>query len=130
MGYRWTKSCKRVTGKLTLFYLKDLTWSDNNNMYLGPVVAAQQVLDPSPQHPHLREEKKGGGGGGGGGGHASCNQVLGVYPRVQVLVTSPDVHGRSFIFVSPTRSGDTMDSSSWSSASSSAPSSASAEISC
>ena len=30
----------------TNFYLKDLTWSDNdNNMYLGPVVAAQQVLD-------------------------------------------------------------------------------------
>ena len=29
----------------TIFYLKDLTWSDNdNNMYLGPVVVAQ-VLD-------------------------------------------------------------------------------------
>ena len=58
----------------TNFYLKDLTWSDkDNNMYLGPVVAAQQVLDPSPQHPHLREEK---GWGGGGGGHASCIQVF------------------------------------------------------
>ena len=45
----------------TNFYLKDLTWSDNdNNMYLGPVVAAQQVLVPSPQHTHLRKEKKGG----------------------------------------------------------------------
>ena len=43
------------------FYLKDLTWSDDKNMYLGPVVAAQQVLDPSPQHAHLWEEKKGGG---------------------------------------------------------------------
>ena len=44
----------------TNFYLNDLTWSDNdNNMYLGPVVAAQQILDPSPQHPHLQEEKKG-----------------------------------------------------------------------
>ena len=32
-------------------------------MYLGPVAAAQQVLDPSPQHTHLREEKKEGGGG-------------------------------------------------------------------
>ena len=53
----------------TNFYLKDLTWSDNNNnMYLGPVVAAQQVLDPSPQHPHLQEEKK--------GEHASRNQVF------------------------------------------------------
>ena len=47
----------------TNFYLKDLTWSDNdNNMYLGPVVAAQQVPDPSPQHTHVWEEKKGGGG--------------------------------------------------------------------
>ena len=28
----------------TNFYLKDVTWSNNdNNMYLGPVVAAQQV---------------------------------------------------------------------------------------
>ena len=50
----------------TNFYLKDLAWSDNdNNMYLGPVVAAQQVLDPSPQTSHPRKEKKGGGGGGG-----------------------------------------------------------------
>ena len=45
----------------TNFYLKDLTWSDNdNNMYLGPVVAAQ-VLDPSPQTSHPWKEKKWGG---------------------------------------------------------------------
>ena len=45
----------------TNFYLKDLTWSDNdNNMYLGPVVVAQQVLDPSPQTSYPRKEKKGG----------------------------------------------------------------------
>ena len=32
----------------TNFYLKDLTWSNNeNNMYLGPVVTTQQILDPS-----------------------------------------------------------------------------------
>ena len=55
----------------TNFYLKDLAWSDNdNNMYLGPVVAAQQVLDPSPQTSHPRKEKK------GGGGHIRCNQVF------------------------------------------------------
>ena len=30
-------------------------------MYLGPVVATQQVLDPSPQNCHPRKEKKGGG---------------------------------------------------------------------
>ena len=45
----------------TNFYLKDLTWSDNDkNMHLGPVVAAQQVLDPSPQNCPPRKEKKGG----------------------------------------------------------------------
>ena len=43
----------------TNFYLKDLTWSDtDNNMYLGPVVAAQQVLDPSPQTSCPRKEKR------------------------------------------------------------------------
>ena len=57
----------------TNFYLKDLTWSDNDNMYLGPVVAAQ-VLDPSPQTRYPRKEKK--GGGGGGGGHIRYNQVF------------------------------------------------------
>ena len=46
----------------TNFYLKDLTWSDDNNMYLGPVVAAQQVLDPSPQTSYPGKEKKGEGG--------------------------------------------------------------------
>ena len=45
----------------TNFYLKDLTWSDNdNNMYLGPLVVAQQVLDPSPQTRYPRKEKRGG----------------------------------------------------------------------
>ena len=44
----------------TNFYLKDLTWSHNDNMYLGPVVAAQQVLDSSPQS-NPRKEKRGGG---------------------------------------------------------------------
>ena len=54
----------------TNFYLKDLTWSDtDNNMYLGPMVAAQQVLDPSPQTSCPRKEK-------GGGGHIRYNQVF------------------------------------------------------
>ena len=55
----------------TNFYLKDLTWSDtDNNLYLGPVVAAQQVLDPSPQTSCPRKEKK------GGGWHIRYNQVF------------------------------------------------------
>ena len=60
----------------TNFYLKDLTWSDNdNNLYLGPVVAAQQVLDPSPQSSHPRKEKGGGGGGGGTSGTTKSSGV-------------------------------------------------------
>ena len=56
----------KAQNTFTNFYLKDLTWSDQeNNMYLGPVVAAQQVLDPSPQNIYSRKEKKRGGGGGG-----------------------------------------------------------------
>ena len=45
----------------TNFYLKHLTWSDNNNIYLGPVVVAQ-VLDPSAQTTYPQKEKRGGGG--------------------------------------------------------------------
>ena len=65
VGFWWTNSCKLVTGKLTTHfqfsYLKDLTWSDiDNNMYLGPVVAAQKVLDPSPQTIYPRKENNGG----------------------------------------------------------------------
>ena len=30
-------------------------------MYLGPVVVAQQVLDPTPQTSYPRKEKRGGG---------------------------------------------------------------------
>ena len=60
---------RKAHNKFTNFYLKDLTWSDNDdNMYLGPVVAAQQVLDPYPQTSHPRKEKK--------GGHIRCNQVF------------------------------------------------------
>ena len=40
-------------------------WKAHKNMYLGPVVVAQQVLDPSPQTRYPRKEKRGGGGGGG-----------------------------------------------------------------
>ena len=45
----------------TNFYVKDLTWSDNDkNMYLGPVVVPEQVLDPSSQTSYPWKEKKGG----------------------------------------------------------------------
>ena len=95
MGYRWTKSCKLVTGKLTThlqIYLKYLTFSDNNNnMYLGPVVAAQQVLDPSPQTSHPRREKK--------GGDSHCSQVCrSLNSRVKVYDYLLRMLVRSFIF--------------------------------
>ena len=65
----------------TNFYLKDLTWSDNdNNMYLGPMVVAQQVLDPSPQTSCPWKEK--GGWGGGGGAHPLPPSLQESNPRI------------------------------------------------
>ena len=79
------------------FYLKDLTWSHNdNNMYLGPVVAAQQVLDPSPQTSHPRKERK---GGGGGGGHIHYSQVFrSLIPGSRYRFTFQDVTGKVILY--------------------------------
>ena len=52
----------------TNYYPKHLTWSDDNNMYLGPVVVVQQVLDPSPSDQLSSERKE--------GGHIHYNQVF------------------------------------------------------
>ena len=73
----------KAHNSFTNFYLRDLTWSDNdNNMYLGPVVVAQQVLDPSPQTSCPRKEKKGGGGGGGGRAHPLQPSLQESIPRI------------------------------------------------
>ena len=43
----------------TKFYLKDLTWSDNDsNKYLDLAVAAQQVLDVSPWNAHPQKKER------------------------------------------------------------------------
>ena len=84
----------------TNFYLKDLTWSDtDNNMYLGPVVAAQQVLDPSPQTSCPRKEKKG-GGGGGGGAHPLQPSLQESLPGSRYSFTFKMLRVRSFLFFS------------------------------
>ena len=73
-------------------YQKDLTWSNNdNNMYLGPVEAAQ-VLDPSPQTSHPRKEKK-------GGGHICYSQVFrSLIPGSRYRFTSQDVTGKVIFY--------------------------------
>ena len=78
----------------TNFYLKDLTWSDNdNNMYLGPVVAAQQVLDPSPQTSHPQKKKK------RGGVHIRYSQVFrSLIPGSRYRFTSQDVTGKVIFY--------------------------------
>ena len=83
---------------LTNFYLKDLTWSDNdNNMYLGPIVAAQQVLDPSPQTAHAWKEKK--RWVGGGGKHIRSSQVFrSLIPGSRYWLPPQDVMVRSLIY--------------------------------
>ena len=79
----------------TNFYLKDLTWSDtDNNLYLGPVVAAQQVLDPSPQTSCPRKEKK--GGGGGGGAHPLQPSLQESFPGSRYSFTFKMLRVRSF----------------------------------
>ena len=77
----------------TNFYLKDLTWSgNNNNMYLGPVVEAQQVLDPSPQTSYPLKEKL-------GGGHIRFNQVFrNLIPGSRYRFTSQDVTGKVIFY--------------------------------
>ena len=76
----------------TNFYLKDLTWSNNdNNMYLGPVVVGQQVLDPSPQTAHPQKEKK--------GGHICCSQVFrSLIPGSRYWLSPQDVMVKSLIY--------------------------------
>ena len=77
----------------TNFYLKDLTWSDtDNNMYLGPVVAAQQVLDPSPQTSCPRKEKR------GGGAHPLQPSLQESLPGSRYSFTSKMLRVRSFYF--------------------------------
>ena len=84
----------------TNFYLKDLTWSDtDNDMYLGPVVAAQQVLDPSPQISCPRKEKRG-GGGGGGGAHPLQPSLQESLPGSRYSFTFKMLRVRSFLFFS------------------------------
>ena len=64
-------------------------------MYLGPLVAAQQVLDPSRQTTYPRKEK----GGGGGGGHIHYNQVFrNLIPGSRYRFTSQDVMGKVIFF--------------------------------
>ena len=78
----------------TNFYLKDLTWSDtNNNLYLGPVVAAQQVLDPSPQTSCPRKEK------GGGGAHPLQPSLQESLPGSRYSFTFKMLRVRSFCFL-------------------------------
>ena len=81
----------------TNFYLKDLTWSDtDNDMYLGPVVAAQQVLDPSPQISCPRKEKR----GGGGGAHPLQPSLQESLPGSRYSFTFKMLRVRSFLFFS------------------------------
>ena len=60
-------------------------------MYLGPVVAAQQVLDPSPQTAHPRKEKN--------GGHIRCSQVFrSLIPESRYWLPPQDAMVRSLIY--------------------------------
>ena len=81
----------------TNFYLKYLNWSDNdNNMYMGPVVVAQQVLDPFPSDQSYLERKENGEGGGGGNPLQPSLQESNTGSRYRF--TSSGCLGKVFIF--------------------------------
>ena len=61
-------------------------------MYLGPVVAAQQVLDTSPQTSHPRKEKK-------GGAHPLQPGLQESNPGSRYRFTSSGCLGKVFIFL-------------------------------
>ena len=72
----------------TNVYLKDLTWSHTDkNMYLGAVVVAQEVLEPSPQTSYYRKEKR------GVGGHRYNQVFRSLIPGSRYSLTSQDVTG-------------------------------------
>ena len=72
----------------TNFYLKDLSWSDDN-MYLGLVVAAHQFPRPFPSDDYPRKEKE------WEGGHISCSQVfMSLISGSRYLVTSSGCYGK------------------------------------
>ena len=56
------QACQWKAHNAVTNFLSKGPWLDDNNMYLGPVVAAQQVLDPYSQTSRPLKEKKGGGG--------------------------------------------------------------------
>ena len=62
-------------------------------MYLGPVVAAQQVLDPSPQTSCPRK-------GGGGGAHPLQPSLQESLPGSRYSFTFKMLRVRSFLFFS------------------------------
>ena len=83
----------KAPSTFTNFYLKDLTWSDtDNNLYLGPVVAAQQVLDPSPQTVVLGKKK-------GGGAHPLQPSLQESLPGSRYFFTFKMLRVRSFCFL-------------------------------
>ena len=67
-------------------------WKAHNNMYLDPVVAAQQVLDPSFQTSHPRKERK-------EGEHIRCNQIFQHLTGCRYMSTSSGYLVGSFIFL-------------------------------
>ena len=80
----------KVHNTFTNFYLKDLTWLDNdNNMYLGPVVVAQVPSDCSSSY---RKE--------GDGGHLCCSQVFrSLIAGSRYWLPPQDVMVRSIIYI-------------------------------
>ena len=85
MGYRWTKSCKLVTGKLTTD-LQILPKRPNlvrqRQQYVSGFSSSSTTSPRSFPSDQLSSERKEGGGGGGGGAHPLQPSLQESNPRV------------------------------------------------
>ena len=96
-GYRWTKSCKRVTGKLTthLYILPKRPYLVRRRQQYVSGTSSSSTTSPGPfpQTSSPRKEKK------GGGGHIRCNQVFrSIIPGSRYMFTSSGCLGKVFYF--------------------------------
>ena len=88
VGYRWTKSCKRVTGKLTHIFGQTPYLVRQQQYVSGTSCSDTTSPRPFPSASSSSGRKE------GAGGTPTAAKSSGVYPRVQLLVTSPDVYGK------------------------------------
>ena len=97
VGYRWTKSCKPVTGKLIYKFLPKRPYLVRQRQQYVSGSSSCGTTSPRPfPSDQLSSERK-----EGGGGHIRYNQVFrSLIPGSRFRFTSQDVMGKVFFIIS------------------------------